>query len=145
MLGTIREIEQYWSTGTDLRELHIEQYSWGMNSIEIIGNDGRLPEYYFSRAFLEGLVFNLATDLGDYWRFLRDLFIVVNDCWFDFFWFKRPNYDQPLAVGELVNHQFWQTLFFGIQPNTNQYLSDLTAARHTGAIFNCPDTPPKID
>jgi hypothetical protein len=145
MLGHLDDLTRYWSVPLDVRTLAPDDFSWGKQSLERIGTEGLLPECYLGWRFAQGLGLADASDpLSAYWRLLRDHFVVMDDAWFDLYWLKRPLHLQPRAVDELVTHQFWQTLYFGLDIALPAWRADLDAARAEGASFDYLSPPKPI-
>lgn len=142
MLGTTDDLIRYWDTPLDTRDLPVAAHSWGANRLEDIGFQGRLPECYFALEYCKRIGYPPADTLADYWRLLRDLFVVMDDSWFDLCWFKRPLHLQPLQVDELVSHHFWQSLYFGLDTNVPLAQAELLAAQRAGAMFSYLDPAP---
>jgi hypothetical protein len=144
MLGHLADLARYWNVPLDARDLAPEDYSWGGNSLERIGTQGLLPECYLGKRFAGSLGLPPeAEPLAEYWRLLRDYFVVVDDSWFDLYWLKRPLHLQPRAVDELVSHQFWQTLYFDLGVSSAVWEAELAAARLEGARF-AYNRPPQV-
>jgi len=137
MLGHTADLLNYWDVPLDTRQMSPESFSWERQPLEKIGHQGLLPECYFGKRYADRLIpSSTSTDsLTQYWNFLRDYFVVLDDSWFDFYWFKRPDYLQPLAVDEVVSHHFWLSLYFGCNPRADLLQLDLADARREGATF----------
>jgi hypothetical protein len=144
MLGHLADLAAFWDVPLDERELAPDDFSWGGNSLERIGEEALLPECYLGKHYAERLSIAAEPDaLSAYWRMLRDFFVIVDDGWFDMYWLKRPQPLQPRAVDELVSHHFWQTLYFGLTPPAAVWNADLSVARSEGASFSFRE-PPRI-
>lgn len=141
MLGHLDDLALYWNQPLDSREIPTSLHSWRHNTLETIGIEGRLPECYLGRGFSQRLGRVPKDTVEDYWQLLRDLFVVVDDSWFDLLWFKRVDPLQPRMVDEVINHQFWQCLYHGVSPPEGLLRAELHRARAEGARFDYRDVP----
>lgn len=137
MLGHAEDLIRYWDVPLDERRLSPESFSWSCQPLEKIGTQGLLPECYLGKQFADRLRSSPVPKdaLADYWKLLRDHFVVMDDTWFDFYWLKRPSYLQPLAVDEVVSHQFWLGLYHGLDLRNDAWRAELRTARREGAMF----------
>ncbi|MCB1772765.1 MAG: hypothetical protein KDI88_04050 [Gammaproteobacteria bacterium] len=117
MLGHIDDVIRYWETPSDSRSITSSDSSWGETPLSRIGTDGLLPECHFATRFLQRIGWPVQGTIEDSWSALRDLFVVMDDSWFDGFWFKRPHPLQPAPVDETVKHHFWQSLYHNVPLN----------------------------
>ncbi|MBN2719110.1 MAG: hypothetical protein JXX14_24895 [Deltaproteobacteria bacterium] len=132
MLGRISDLKRFWSVQPDNRELSVHDASWAINSLEKIGLEGLLPECYLTRHYAASIGWQIKDSLVDYWRLMRDIFVVQDDSWFDLIWFKLPIPIQPLPVDETVTHAFWQSLYHGLPPKLIDIEVALTGIRDLG-------------
>jgi len=76
-------------------------------------------ETYLARHYMTKLGWPATGDVRDSWAFYRDMFIVVDNDWFDLLWLKNPaipDVTRRHGIRQCVTHDFWRTLATGEIP-----------------------------
>lgn len=115
MFGTTHDLEIYWNVAYDNRTFGIAEEGKNRNMREF--SLKMIPaESYFGQSFARKIYDNeLGNTLQDSWNFYKDFFIVLDDEWFDLFWFKNPWIPDKNTLDRtraLISHYFWQQLYF---------------------------------
>ncbi len=121
MLGDAADIARYWSAPLDPREGRLLSPERIDQPLAAVNLDGIPAECYLGVQFCRSLGRPIEATLEASWRFYRDLFMVVDNEWFDLLWYKNLSIpDAAVRVGprQLVTSRFWQSLYAGSGPGT---------------------------
>ncbi|CAO3363715.1 hypothetical protein [Azospirillum palustre] len=118
MFGDIADHLLYWSAPDDLRSFSPFSPDWRAKSLRDFSRTAGIPEIHFFRSFCERIGRPLADSVEDHWAALRDLFILMDENWFDLY-FPKYGFDDVRVYGTgrtagAIAHQgFWERLAAG--------------------------------
>ena len=115
MFGDVDDMINYWSVTLDEREFTLSDEDWKLKDIKQISIDGGPAESYLGRNFAKRIGWEIKDNLQDSWSFYRDIFVVVDNEWFDLFWYKYPRMPRvqtTISVHDCLSYYFWQRLCF---------------------------------
>lgn len=116
MLGHTEDLLLFWDIELDLRKYNMNQDNeWLTKTIIDIGLDMGPTEAYLGVNFCNSIGWKINKDLLNAWDFLRQFFIVVDNNWFDIFWYKNPlipDVKTNIKIRENVDFFFWQSLYY---------------------------------
>jgi hypothetical protein len=113
MLGTASDMARYWSAPLDPRSGDLLSAGRLDQSVSSVSMDGNPTESYLGLQYCRSLGRMAQGTLRDSWDFYRDLFVVVDNDWFDLLWFKNlsiPDATLRHGIRQLVTPSFWEQL-----------------------------------
>lgn len=116
MLGTAADMARYWSAPLDARTGELLAAPWIDRAIAEVSTDGNPAESYLGTQFCRTIGRPILGTLTDSWAFYRDLFVVVDNDWFDLLWYKNlsiPDATVRRGVRQTISQGFWERLDSG--------------------------------
>ena len=116
MLAAADDMAAYWAAPLDPRDGNLLAPEWLQLSLTSLALAGQPAEGYLGTQFCQRLGRPVAGTLADSWAFLRDLFVVVDNEWFDLLWLKNllmPDATRTSGPLQLMHHAFWRRLLEG--------------------------------
>ncbi len=118
MFGYIDDLSKYWDCPLD--ERHFDLLSECHNkSLFQLGREGLPAECYFGGNYSRSLGRPTSGELMDSWEFYRDLFLIVDNSWFELFWPKNPHFPDTYPhrpTRQTVSNHFWHLQLRGGLP-----------------------------
>ena len=114
MLGGVEDMAAFWSAPLDLRPGDLSAPEWTKLSFTSLAAAGQPAEGYLGTQFCRAINRPIAGTLADSWAFYRDLFVVVDNDWFDLLWLKNlllPDAELTTGPRQLLSHEFWRRLY----------------------------------
>ncbi|HYD68018.1 WavE lipopolysaccharide synthesis family protein [Azospirillum sp.] len=135
LFGDVDDLILAFSAPLDERviDIHAPEYR-AKTTVRQYSAQAAIPEVWFATRYLEALNVGTERTLEAYWRALKDHWIVVDEEWFDLFW---PKYGigpvtrqaDEASLRRVVDHAFWQSLYFGLDVSADRGAVDLDAVR----------------
>ena len=104
---------KFWDIGLDERRIDLRGPDWREKSVVEMSREGGVMESYYAGEFAKKIGRNSEYTLEDSWKFYRDMFVVVDNSFFDLFGTKLPAMSEAFTspLHECVNYSFWQRLY----------------------------------
>lgn len=117
MFGRMNDMKLYWDVQHDNRSFDIAKDELGKyRTLQEFSLEMLPAECYLGVNFAKKIYGDhMGTLLRDSWRFYRDFFAILDDEWFNIFWFKNPWMPDKGTVQQqrlLVSNYFWQQIYF---------------------------------
>lgn len=115
MYGATEDLLTFWGAPQDDRTFSLSDDDWKTKNLYQISKDSGPAESYWGRCFCEKIGRFMKDTVQDSWEFFRDFFIVVDNSWFEIFWYKYPKIPSLHTQNTLydcISHYFWQQLYF---------------------------------
>jgi hypothetical protein len=119
MLGDVDDLLMYWAAPLDPRSGDLSHAPLNTLPLSDLAAALHPAETYFARQYMTQLGWPAIGDVRDSWAFYRDMFIVVDNDWFDLLWLKNPaipDVGRRHGVRQCVTHAFWRSLATGELP-----------------------------
>jgi hypothetical protein len=133
MLGDVDDLITYFSAPLDPRSGDLSREPLQSMPLSELAAALHPAETYLARNYMLRLGWPATGDVRDSWAFYRDMFMVVDNDWFDLLWLKNPaipDVGRRHGVRQCVTHAFWRALATGEVP-----LPELTPADYNLRTF----------